>query len=79
LPEAGWAAIVPLLAGWFASGAAGVIACAIGLVVAVTFSGYCLRRIGGATGDTLGATSELVEVAVALALIATPVRLLWNM
>jgi cobalamin synthase len=30
------------------------------------FSAYSYRRIGGATGDTLGASCELAEAATAL-------------
>lgn len=33
------------------------------LVGSVLFSGYCRARIGGATGDTYGATCELMELA----------------
>jgi adenosylcobinamide-GDP ribazoletransferase len=40
----------------------------IGLFLSVLlFSRLCLARIGGATGDTLGAACELTEMAVAIA------------
>jgi cobalamin synthase len=42
--------------------AAGLLALLAGL--------YCRRRIGGVTGDTLGATSELVETLVYLLVLA---------
>jgi len=36
-------------------------------LVSLMFGRLCKKKLGGATGDTLGATSELVELAVALA------------
>jgi adenosylcobinamide-GDP ribazoletransferase len=43
----------------------------VACVVAVFFlSGYVYRKIGGATGDTLGAVCELVEIVPALAMAA---------
>jgi len=39
----------------------------LGILITVTlFSFYCYKKLGGATGDTLGAVSELTELAVAL-------------
>jgi adenosylcobinamide-GDP ribazoletransferase len=52
------------LAGWHAL-PFGAIAAGVAIVV----GGACLRRIGGFTGDTLGATGELTEAAVWLAAI----------
>lgn len=39
-------------------------------IVALWFGRYVSRKIGGMTGDTLGATNELVEIAMLLLLIA---------
>ncbi len=39
--------------------------------VVVAFSLWCRRKIGGATGDTLGAVCEITEMAVAVALANT--------
>jgi adenosylcobinamide-GDP ribazoletransferase len=36
------------------------------LVVAALFALYCFRKIGGITGDCLGAANELVEISVLL-------------
>ncbi len=36
------------------------------VMLSFVFGRYCRRRIGGATGDTLGAVSELAETMVAL-------------
>lgn len=45
----------------------GVIAVAIGLLVCRLFGLSCRKRLGGITGDTLGASSEIVELVVLLA------------
>ena len=47
----------------------GRLACAILILVVVVvygFGRFCVRRIGGVTGDTLGAVCELAEVATAI-------------
>jgi cobalamin 5'-phosphate synthase/cobalamin synthase len=46
---------------------------AVGVAVAVDalWSWHCSRRLGGVTGDTLGAGAELVQLAVLLTLVAT--------
>ena len=50
----------------------GLIVAAGCVVVAIAFAGWCRRKIGGATGDTYGAASELVEVVPALMLAVWP-------
>jgi adenosylcobinamide-GDP ribazoletransferase len=52
-----WAA----LDGW-----EGLIRAAMVLVVMLIFAFYCYRKIGGATGDTLGAGCEIAETLTAL-------------
>jgi adenosylcobinamide-GDP ribazoletransferase len=37
------------------------------LLIAALFSVYCFRKIGGYTGDTLGAGCELTEIIPAIA------------
>ena len=63
-----WAMLVLGAAGWGVAGPAGVAAAGASLIVAALLSGYVYRRIGGATGDTLGATCEIVELVPALTL-----------
>ena len=53
---------------WYAGGGSGLVAGAVSLVVMLGFSSLCRARIGGATGDTLGATCELTETLIALVL-----------
>ncbi|MFO7906310.1 MAG: adenosylcobinamide-GDP ribazoletransferase [Pirellulaceae bacterium] len=67
-----WALAVLIGAGWILSRWAGLIAAATTLVVIIGFSAHCYRKIGGATGDTLGATCELAETTIVVALAATP-------
>lgn len=39
------------------------------LLTVVLFSRYCFTKLGGATGDTLGAVCELAELSVAVAVV----------
>lgn len=48
------------------AGARGIAAVLAVVALVFFFSLYCQRKIGGATGDTLGAVSELAEAMVAL-------------
>ena len=45
----------------------GLEALALGLLVCELFGLWCMKRLAGVTGDTLGACSELVELTVLLA------------
>lgn len=55
---------------WYGGGGAGLAAGAAAVVLMFAFAGLCKNKIGGATGDTLGATCELTETVVALVLAA---------
>ena len=44
--------------------------CFATLALVAIFARFCRRRIGGATGDTLGATCELAELVAAISLAA---------
>jgi adenosylcobinamide-GDP ribazoletransferase len=62
------AAIVPAL-GFYRA----LLCWAVVAVVSVVFGAFCYRKIGGITGDTLGAAIEISECAVLLAaLVVTP-------
>ncbi|HBI14432.1 MAG TPA: adenosylcobinamide-GDP ribazoletransferase [Desulfobulbaceae bacterium] len=56
------------LAGFGFMGLRGGAAVTAAMLAVLFFSWYCRRKIGGATGDTLGASCELAETAVALSL-----------
>ncbi len=59
-------AVVPVLAG-FLLGSGGIAMVATGLVAALAWSAFTVRRVGGITGDGLGAGVELAELGVLLA------------
>jgi adenosylcobinamide-GDP ribazoletransferase len=61
------AAILPLPAGLLLSGSAGLLAAGISILCVSLAGVYMNRKIGGYTGDTLGALSELSELAVFMA------------
>jgi len=57
-----WAVCVLALSGWITMGLEGLVIAGVSLAVTLLFSAYSDSRIGGLTGDTLGATCELVEL-----------------
>lgn len=67
-----WSVGLLFLTGWLAAGSAGVITGMFVITFVLLFAAYCGRKIGGATGDTLGAGCELAETVVALVLAAKP-------
>ncbi len=66
-----WAGAVLVAAAWLAAGIEGLVAAAAGLLASALFALWCRRKIGGATGDTLGAACEVSETVLAVALAAT--------
>jgi adenosylcobinamide-GDP ribazoletransferase len=63
-----WAAAVLGMAAYGVLGVEGLIVWAACIVVTLAFSAYVYRKIGGATGDTLGAVCEIIEIVPALTL-----------
>ncbi len=61
-----WGSAFLIVAGWIAAHAIGLAACIVSLIGAALFSLYCFRKIGGYTGDTLGALCEITEIVPAL-------------
>ncbi len=57
-----WTVVVALAAGYLIGGWVGLAACGAGLAAALLWTGYTRYRLGGYTGDTLGAGCELVEL-----------------
>ncbi len=60
------AALIVFVVGWLAGGTPGLIAGAGALVAGLLFAAYSYRKIGGYTGDTLGAVHELSGIIPAL-------------
>ena len=44
---------------------------ALAILLALLFAAYLKTRLGGITGDTIGATIELVEIAALLVFLCT--------
>jgi adenosylcobinamide-GDP ribazoletransferase len=61
-----WASVVLFAGGWLLEGTEGLVAAGASIVSGFAVGLYCHRQIGGYTGDTLGATNELVECMPAL-------------
>ncbi len=51
---------------WILAGPVGLAASLLAMVIVTLFSLYCRRKIGGATGDTLGAACEAAETGFLL-------------
>jgi adenosylcobinamide-GDP ribazoletransferase len=62
-----WALAALLAVGFLAGGLPGLIAGAATFLAALLLVAYIYRRIGGLTGDTLGASCELTELCPAFA------------
>jgi adenosylcobinamide-GDP ribazoletransferase len=57
-----WVSAFLVVAGWISLNGIGLAACLFSLIGAVLFSLYCFWKIGGYTGDTLGALCEITEI-----------------
>ncbi|MEX1082058.1 MAG: adenosylcobinamide-GDP ribazoletransferase [Halofilum sp. (in: g-proteobacteria)] len=68
LPALSSAVIATFVLTWILWGGAALAAWAACAAVVLVFAGWCRRRLGGITGDTLGASNQLAELAVYLAL-----------
>ena len=64
-----WALAAPLLVGFLAAGLAGLSSAMAAIAFSLLFAAYVYHKIGGSTGDTLGAACELAELIPALACI----------
>ena len=65
-----WAILFALAASWFVAGLAGIAAVVASVLATMAFGYYCKWKIGGVTGDTIGATSEIAEVVTAFVMCA---------
>jgi adenosylcobinamide-GDP ribazoletransferase len=57
---------VMIISGWLLLGFAGLSAVVLVVFITMIFSVWCRRKIGGFTGDTLGAACEIAEIMPAL-------------
>jgi adenosylcobinamide-GDP ribazoletransferase len=64
------AEFILFLTAWLVLDLAGVIAAGASLAAVLIFAVYIYRRLGGATGDTLGAACEIAELVAAVAMAA---------
>jgi adenosylcobinamide-GDP ribazoletransferase len=71
-----WAAIVLTAAAFGVLGVRGLVVWAACLAMAIVISVYVYRKIGGATGDTLSAICELIELVPAVTLAIGPLNAL---
>jgi len=58
--------LIMTLSGWLLLGIAGLVAAILVVFSTMIFSVWCRRKIGGFTGDTLGAACEIAEIMPAL-------------
>lgn len=69
---AAWAIAVLVAVAYGVRGTEGLVIGAGCLAVTLAFSGYVYHKIGGATGDTLGAVCEIIEAVPAVTLAMAP-------
>ncbi len=67
-----WALVIVVGLGWAAGDIRGLVAAFAALATTLLLCMYSHRKIGGGTGDTLGATNEIVETVAVLAFVAWP-------
>ncbi|MDP6779297.1 MAG: adenosylcobinamide-GDP ribazoletransferase [Candidatus Latescibacteria bacterium] len=65
-----WSVLVLAGVGWAVAGPRGLIAAATATAATLGMAWYSHRKVGGATGDTLGASCEIVECVPAIVLVA---------
>jgi adenosylcobinamide-GDP ribazoletransferase len=61
-----WAFMVLAAFGWLTAGWTGLIIGLVSYIFSIFFAAYVKHKIGGSTGDTLGASCELTELIPAL-------------
>lgn len=69
--EVAIATATTVTAGWLLLGLKGVFCCALVALFALFSRKYFHHRLGGITGDIIGATSEVAEIVCLLAVVAT--------
>jgi adenosylcobinamide-GDP ribazoletransferase len=69
--EAGWAALGCVVIGLITAGARGGIAAGVALALGWSLTKLARTRLGGVTGDTLGAVLEMGELGFLMTLVLT--------
>jgi len=64
-----WSVVFLVVTGWIGAQWIGLSVCLSSILIGALFSLYCFKKIGGYTGDTLGAVCEITEMIPALAAI----------
>lgn len=63
--------LIPIVCGYFTLGISAVaITMGLCIILCYVFNRYCESKIGGQSGDTLGATNEIVEIISMMSLLA---------
>jgi adenosylcobinamide-GDP ribazoletransferase len=70
-----WAVAILALVGWLWAGPAGLVMAAVAVAGMLAFAALTHAKIGGLTGDTLGAACEIIELLPALVAAAATYRL----
>ncbi len=73
-PAAIFSALLLAAAAWFVLNVKGLSIWVLWLVVTLALAAYVRRKIGGTTGDTLGAVCEIMEVLPAVAIAVWPLN-----
>jgi adenosylcobinamide-GDP ribazoletransferase len=73
-PAAVFSALLLAAAAWFVLGAGGLSLWAVWFGTTLGLAGYVWRKIGGTTGDTLGAVCEMMEVLPAVVIAVWPLN-----
>ncbi len=63
-----WAGVVLYAGAWYSGHTKALAAILTALLATLLWTGYCRLKLGGATGDTLGACCEIAEMMVAVVL-----------
>ena len=66
-----WAVGALTFVGWISAGSTGLAVAVVSITATLLLAAYMYSKIGGFTGDTLGAACEIVEVLPALVLAAS--------
>lgn len=64
-----YSSVLPIFLFWFFYHMKGIVLFVLIIIFALFWTWYIKRKIGGMTGDTLGATSEIIEVVFLLSLL----------